>query len=331
MTDLNARHDLNTLTLESRREIWIPQVVFYNTEVKTESLNDRKAFASVRRSGSYQRRNSSYLHNARLFKGGENAITLSRVYSSKFICEYDMAVYPFDSQRCSAIFILKGNAGNLLRLSAADTAYLGPIDLPQYFVMDTTIAEIVVPPDVGAVKVEIVFGRRILSTMLSSYLPTFLICLMSFSTNYFKPFFFEAVVTVNLTSLLALTTLFISVSNSLPKTAYIKMMDVWLIFCLTIPFSEVVLQVSLHFLTYRMFSKYFLPKFKTKVPHTVQRTLLLYIVICMPQTYLEYLRESQTVNHHGSTRHVDGGPPRPVEKKNFTRGKRSTNIGINNK
>ena len=38
----------------------------------------------------------------------------------------------------------------------------------------------------------------------------------------FQPFFFEAIVTVNLTALLVLTTLFISISDSLPKTNYIK-------------------------------------------------------------------------------------------------------------
>ena len=36
--------------------------------------------------------------------------------------------------------------------------------------------------------------------------------------------------TVNLTSLLVLTTLFISVAGSLPQTAYVKMVDIWLIF-----------------------------------------------------------------------------------------------------
>jgi hypothetical protein len=48
-------------------------------------------------------------------------------------------------------------------------------------------------------------------------------------------------VTVNLTSLLVLTTLFISVSGSLPKTAYVKMIDIWLIFAQLIPFVEVLL------------------------------------------------------------------------------------------
>ncbi len=243
MLDLSDEDNLNTLTLASRQEIWIPQVIFYNTEIKTETRNDEKAFAFVTKEGSYTRRNTSYLHNAYLYEGSENPITLSRVYSDRFICEYDMAVYPFDSQRCTAIFIMKGNAGQFIQLISDKARYLGPIDLPQYFVLNINIQNILVPPDTNAVEVEIVFGRRLLSTMLSSYLPTFLICLMSFSTNYFKGFFFEAIVTVNLTSLLALTTLFISVTNSLPKTSYIKMMDLWLIFCLTIPFCEVVLQV----------------------------------------------------------------------------------------
>merc|ERR1711872_375387 len=40
---------------------------------------------------------------------------------------------------------------------------------------------------------------------------------------------------------LVLTTMFISVSNQLPKTSYIKMMDVWLLFNLFLPFTEVLL------------------------------------------------------------------------------------------
>ena len=46
------------------------------------------------------------------------------------------------------------------------------------------------------------------------------------------------------TLILVLTTLFISVSKSLPPTAYVKMIDVWLIFSQLIPFAEV--KTSLH-------------------------------------------------------------------------------------
>ena len=83
--------------------------------------------------------------------------------------------------------------------------------------------------------------RRINNAVLTIYLPTVLILIIVYATNFFKDYFFEAVVTVNLTSLLVLTTLFISVSQSLPPTAYVKMIDIWLIFAQLVPFAEVLL------------------------------------------------------------------------------------------
>ncbi|CAM6054349.1 unnamed protein product [Sphagnum tenellum] len=210
MVDLKKDQDLNTLTPEFRNKIWIPEIVFYNTQEKLESLNDEKAFATIRRNASYQMSPKQQLQNAYFFKGEENPITVSRVYNSEFLCEFNMAVYPFDTQRCSVIVIMKGNSGKFARLIQENLRYLGPIDLRQYFVKDTLMLNHTVPPDVAAVKVDIIFGRRILAPILTTYLPTILICIVAFGTNYYKAFFFEAVVTVNLTCLLVLATLFIS-------------------------------------------------------------------------------------------------------------------------
>ncbi len=111
-------------------------------------------------------------------------------------------------------------------------------------------------------------GRRVISNLLTIYLPTFLICLVSFSTNYYQSSNFEvlkpllvarkegnfensvsdiyqAIVTVNLTSLLVMTTLFISVSDSLPKTSYVKMVDVWHLLTMCVPFVEVLLHAAM--------------------------------------------------------------------------------------
>ena len=46
---------------------------------------------------------------------------------------------------------------------------------------------------------------------------------------------------MNLTSMLVLTTMFINVSNSLPKTSYMKMVDAWLLFNLLYPFIVVLI------------------------------------------------------------------------------------------
>ena len=51
-------------------------------------------------------------------------------------------------------------------------------------------------------------GRNLLTILLTIFVPTVLLNMISYSTNFFKPFFFEASVTVNLTAMLVLTTLF---------------------------------------------------------------------------------------------------------------------------
>ncbi len=244
--NLKQEKHLNTLSKEAVGDIWIPHVLFHNTEKKTESVVDDKAFTTIQRNGKPGFQKITHLHSAHIFSGLNSPITTSRVYSQKYLCEFDMSVYPFDTQNCSVVFTMKGNSGNFVRLVANNISYLGPTDLTMYFVKNITIGNIVIHPGVEAVSIKLVFGRRILNTILTTYLPTLLICLVSFSTNYFKAFFFEAIVTVNLTSLLVLTTLFISVSQSLPQTAYVKLLDIWLIFCLLVPFSEVLLQVCIN-------------------------------------------------------------------------------------
>ena len=85
----------------------------------------------------------------------------------------------------------------------------------------------------------IVFRRKIMSEMLNTYLPSALLMMITFATTFFKPFFFEAALSVNLTNMLVMTTIFISVMEKLPLTSYPKMIDYWLIFCQLVPFVEV--------------------------------------------------------------------------------------------
>ena len=88
---------------------------------------------------------------------------------------------------------------------------------------------------------EVVFKRRLTNEILTTYLPSILLILITYATTYFKQFYFEAALTVNLTNMLVMTTIFISVMEKLPSTAYVKMVDIWLIFGQLVPFLEVCL------------------------------------------------------------------------------------------
>ena len=152
-----------------------------------------------------------------------------------------MQWYPFDTQICSMMISLTEDLNDFITLQSNGHENLGPVELTQYFIRATEMNVNIIGVEQQAVIFKVSLGRRLLGTILTVFLPTVLLNLLGHSANYFKDFFFEAAVTVNLTVMLVLTTMFINVSNQLPNTSYIKMIDVWLIFNLIVPFVEVLL------------------------------------------------------------------------------------------
>ena len=99
----------------------------------------------------------------------------------------------------------------------------------------------------GGLRVLIVLRRKVTSELMTTYFPSFLLLAITLATTFFKPFFFEAALSVNLTTMLVMTTIFISKMESLPPTSDIKMIDLWLVFCQIIPFAEVVLLTTMEY------------------------------------------------------------------------------------
>ena len=80
-------------------------------------------------------------------------------------------------------------------------------------------------------RLVIAMKRKIISEMMTTYLPSALLIAITFATTFFKPFFFEAALSVNLTTMLVMTTIFISKMEGLPPTSGTKMINYWLILC----------------------------------------------------------------------------------------------------
>ena len=79
---------------------------------------------------------------------------------------------------------------------------------------------------------------------MTTFFPSILLMLITYATTFFKPFFFEAALSVNLTTMLVMTTIFISKMEGLPPTSDTKMIDYWLILCQLVPFAQVVLLIA---------------------------------------------------------------------------------------
>ena len=89
--------------------------------------------------------------------------------------------------------------------------------------------------------------RKITSEMMTTYFPSLLLTAITCATTFFKPSFFEAALSVNLTTMLVMTTIFISKMEGLPPTSVTKMIDYWLILCQLVPFTEVVLLTAMEY------------------------------------------------------------------------------------
>ena len=98
-------------------------------------------------------------------------------------------------------------------------------------------------PEKG-IMMSVVLKRKISKEILTTYIPTTLLMMITIATIFFKSQYFEAALGTNLTTMLMMTTIFMTVMAELPSTAYIKHIDIWLIGCQLVPF----LQVSLVFL-----------------------------------------------------------------------------------
>ena len=88
-------------------------------------------------------------------------------------------------------------------------------------------------------------AKALLAVQNLTLFPSLLLMLITFATTFFKQFFFEAALSVNLTTMLVMTTIFISKMESLPPTSATKMIDYWLILWQLVPFAEVVLLTAM--------------------------------------------------------------------------------------
>ena len=192
--NLQEEDDKNKLNEGSKQRIWVPKPTFSNTATNEQVIVDVRSDLFIKGEGNYTYAEEEIADETRIYKGSENPIYYTRSYSVSFLCDYNLALYPFDTQTCKIVLDLPVFEQSLVTLVTRAINMDGKTELLKYdvkkWVMEKTKSGNVI---------KIVFGRKILSQVLTTYLPTVLLVLIIHSTNYYRDFFFEAVVTVNLT------------------------------------------------------------------------------------------------------------------------------------
>ena len=197
--NLHNNQGLNTLVEEEKQKIWTPKLIFENTEEKAQTKTDSESVISIQRQGNFTTNTMENIDNVYIFDGADNSLDMSRVYQTSWICNYQVNWYPFDTQKCRMTFAVSMHMNSFIRIVGHGHSYRGPLELTQYFVRGTQMFQELLEDEQQAIVLEATLGRRLLSTLLTIFLPTLLLNMIGHATNYFKPFFFEAVVSVNLT------------------------------------------------------------------------------------------------------------------------------------
>ena len=135
---------------------------------------------------------------------------MSRFYNQKFICNYMMGWYPFDVQRCQMTFSMRKAFTPFTNMEVDNILYEGEKFMTKYEVKNISM-KIEKIANIQVVQVEITLGRQLLSVMLNVFVPTLVLNIISYSTNFYKECYFESVIGINLTSMLVLVALFVSV------------------------------------------------------------------------------------------------------------------------
>ena len=103
-TYYNLKFDeiLNALTQTDIGELWLPEVIFENTDQKDSTrLGETWEWTTsvvVRREGNFVRSGLDKVDETEIFKGSENSLLMRQAYTRDFQCAFEPSRYPFDTQ-----------------------------------------------------------------------------------------------------------------------------------------------------------------------------------------------------------------------------------------
>ena len=100
--NLKRKRSLNALNEEDVERLWLPLVVYTNTDQQeTTRLGmdwEWSTSVSVLREGNFTRSDLTVLDEIEIFKGEENSLVMEQAYTHEFQCVYQLDKYPFDTQ-----------------------------------------------------------------------------------------------------------------------------------------------------------------------------------------------------------------------------------------
>ncbi|XP_066962316.1 uncharacterized protein [Macrobrachium rosenbergii] len=205
--NIKSEEGKNKLSKEEVEAIWTPEIEFLNVNDGQSQL--LKSGVYVRQAGAADPPIFTDVQMDTIYQPESSRLVQREQYYASFNCFFFLLYYPFDTQTCQII----------IKLASAD---------------------------MNVIHLEVTFAleRRYSLLVLTVFLPTFLLVGIGYATFFIKFKEFDTRAMTTLTTMLVMYTMFDQVSNDLPDTAYIKMVDLWFFFCTFVVFSIFLVHVA---------------------------------------------------------------------------------------
>ncbi|XP_037797744.1 acetylcholine-gated chloride channel subunit acc-1-like [Penaeus monodon] len=227
--------------------------------VKPEILQE---FLYVVREGEPLPSDTSRLNEDVLYRGSENTLLLIYVVRIEAMCIFRLHNYPFDRQKCQLGFSYYDNP-EIGVLQKGEISMEATRELLEYEIVNETMTVGETNQFMSSLQVEIEFQNQYTFYITNVIVPTLLMAIICYLTFYFQLNDFQIWIdcsvdvsstklkkfphcprdriVISLTSMLVLATLFTQMSQSIPKTAYFKVIDGWFMSLIVIDFLVVVI------------------------------------------------------------------------------------------
>ena len=96
--NLKPERSNNLLSKTEIDNLWVPFAVFSNTKDSEFTKGDDDSEITITREGNFTESQDDFMDEINIFAGRENKITFQQVYSKTFLCQYELQLYPFDTQ-----------------------------------------------------------------------------------------------------------------------------------------------------------------------------------------------------------------------------------------
>ena len=171
----------------------------------------------------------------------------SRIPSNYYIYYLCYFRYPFDTQKCPLNVKVPEGYYNQFVLKWGDPPIINDIKMNEYDVLKHLEYDNDTLPKT-LIGVKITLCRKLSYHIVEIYIPTFALIMIAGYTLFIDFRHFEVTIMIALTSMLVLYTLYQSISQHLPHTSYMKMIDIWLFGGLIFPFIIITILVIMDLL-----------------------------------------------------------------------------------